>query len=96
MQASCGEDSVRMFYWDQEGKTFRTLSVSSFAEHKDRAYRYMWNDTQMAGGKQNLSPMWKKLMKNVDLDEPTSFLDHVNLGTQREFKTNESIAEQDR
>ena len=24
-----------------------------------------------------MAPMSKKLMKNVDLDEPTSFLDHV-------------------
>ena len=31
--------------------------------------------------------IFKKLMKNVDLDEPTSFLDHVYLGyTQREYK----------
>ena len=27
----------------------------------------------MAGKKQNLAPMWKKLMQNVDIDEPTSF-----------------------
>ena len=24
-----------------------------------------------------MAPMWEKLMKNVNLDEPTSFLDHV-------------------
>ena len=35
--------------------------------------------------------MWKN-MKNVDIDEPTSFLDHVYLGcTQREFKPNDQI-----
>ena len=45
----------------------------------------------MAGKKQNKAPMWKKLMKNVDLDEPTSFLDHVNLGcTQRACKPSET------
>ena len=34
-------------------------------------------------------------MKNVDLDEPTSFLDHVSLGcTQRECKPNEIISEE--
>ena len=39
----------------------------------------------MAGQKQKMAPMWKKLMKNVDLDEPTSFLDNVHLEwTQRE------------
>ena len=34
----------------------------------------------MSGKKQNLAPLCKKLMKNVDIDEPTSFLDHVYLG----------------
>ena len=34
-------------------------------------------------------------MKNVDNDEPTSFLDHVYLGcTQRECKPTETIIEQ--
>ena len=32
------------------------------------------DDIKMAGKKQNMAPMWKKWMKNVDLDEPTSFL----------------------
>ena len=37
----------------------------------------------------------KKLMKNVDLDEPTSFRDRVYLGcTQRECKPNETIIQQ--
>ena len=51
------------------------------------------DDIKIVGKKQNMAPMWKKLMKNVDLDEPTSFLDHVFfLGcTQRECKPNEII-----
>ena len=32
---------------------------------------------KMAGKNQNMAPMWKNLMKHVDLDEPTSFLVHV-------------------
>ena len=49
----------------------------------------------MARQKKHMAPMWKKLMKNVDLDEPTSFLDHVYLGcTQREGKPNEIIFEE--
>ena len=48
----------------------------------------------MAGKKQNLALMWKKLMKNVDIEEPTSFLDHVYLGcTQGECKPNDTIIE---
>ena len=38
--------------------------------------------------------MWKKLTKNVDIEEPTSSFDHVYLGcTQRESKQNEKIIE---
>ena len=44
----------------------------------------MWM-TKLAGKKQNIDPMWKLLNKEVDLGEPTSFLDHVYLGcTQRQ------------
>ena len=47
------------------------------------------------GKKQNMAPMWKKSMKHVDLDEPTSFLDHVYLGcTQRVCKPNEITIEE--
>ena len=47
----------------------------------------------MAGKKQIVAPR-KKLMKNEDLGERTSFLDHVYLGcTQRECKPNEIIEE---
>ena len=43
------------------------------------------DDIKLAGKKQNLDPMWKILNKEVDLGEPTSFLDHVYLGcTQRQ------------
>ena len=46
----------------------------------------------MAGEKQKMAPKWKKSMQKVDPDEPTSFLDHVNLVcTQRECKPNEII-----
>ena len=38
------------------------------------------DDTKLAGKKQNLDPMLKLLNKEVELGEPTSFLDHVYLG----------------
>ena len=38
------------------------------------------DDIKLAGKKQNLDPMWKILDKEVDLGEPTSFLDHVYFG----------------
>ena len=33
------------------------------------------DDIKMSVKKQTVAPMWKTLMKNVDIDEPTSFLD---------------------
>ena len=42
------------------------------------------DDIKLAGKKQNINPMWK-VLKEVDLGEPTSFLDHVHLGcTQKQ------------
>ena len=38
------------------------------------------DDIKLAGKKQNIDPMWNVLYKEVDLGEPTSFLDHVYLG----------------
>ena len=43
------------------------------------------DDIKLAGKKQHMNPMWKVLNKEIDLVEPTSFLDHENLGcTQRQ------------
>ena len=45
------------------------------------------DDIKLTGKKQHIDPMWKLLKKEVDLGEPTSFLDHVYLGcTQRQSK----------
>ena len=49
----------------------------------------------MAGKEQHIAPTWKKVTKNFDLDEPTSFVSHVYLGcTQRECASNESLIDQ--
>ena len=55
------------------------------------------DDIKLAGKKQNLDPMWKVLNKEVDLGEPTSFLDHVYLGcTQRQCQISKDIVDNDR
>ena len=52
------------------------------------------DDIKFAGKKQNLDPMWKVLNKEVDLGEPTSFLDHVYLGcTQRQCEVSKDIVD---
>ena len=52
------------------------------------------DDIKLAGKKQNLDPMWKVLNKEVDLGEPTSFLDHVYLGcTQRQCEISKNTVD---
>ena len=52
------------------------------------------DDIKLAGKKQNIDPMWKVLNKEVDLGEPTFFLDHVYLGcTQRQREISKGIVD---
>ena len=52
------------------------------------------DDIKLAGKKQNLDPMWKLLNKEVDLEEPTSFFDHVYLGcTQRQCEISKNTVD---
>ena len=49
---------------------------------------------KLTGKKQNLHPMWKVLNKEVDLWEPTSFLDRVYLRcTQRKCEISKDIVD---
>ena len=52
------------------------------------------DDIKLASKTENMEPTWKILMEEDDLGEPTSFLDHENLGcTQRECEiSNEMVA----
>ena len=52
------------------------------------------DDIKLAAKKQNINPMWKELIKQVDLGEPTSFRDHVYLGcTQRQCQISKDIVD---
>ena len=52
------------------------------------------DDIKLVGKKQNINPMWKVLNKEIDLGEPTSFLDHENLGwTQRQCEKSKDIVD---
>ena len=83
------------FHWNWDGKKYRTGNVHVVIEDKDYSYRFLWMTSNWLKEKLNLSLVWKKLMKLVDLGEPTSFLDDVYLGcAQRECKPNESVIEE--
>ena len=70
--------------------------VEEFVHPKQRLFLSIYvDDMKMAGRHHNMAPMLKKLMELVDLDEPTSLLDHENSGcTQRECKPNEDKVNQ--
>ena len=51
-------------------------------------------DIKLAGKKQNINLMLKVRNEEVDLGEPTSFLDHVYLGcTQRQCEISKDIVD---
>ena len=52
------------------------------------------DDIKLAGKKQNIDPMCKVLNEEVDLGEPTSLIDHENLGfTQRQCEISKDIVD---
>ena len=52
------------------------------------------DDIQLDGKRQKIDPMWKVFSKDVDLGEPTSFLDHVYLDcTQRQCEMSKDIVD---
>ena len=82
------------FYRNSVGKKFHIGNVNSFTEKKGLFLLVYVDDIKLAGKKQNIDPMWKILMKDVDLGEPTSFLDHFYLGcTQRECQTSKDVVD---
>ena len=55
------------------------------------------DDIKLAGKKDIFDPMWKVLNEEVELEKPTSFLDHVYLGcTQRPCETSKDIVDYER
>ena len=68
-----------------------------FVHRKQRLFLSVYvDDIKMAGRKQNIGPIWKKLMRKTSiLTNQHHFPDHVYLGcTQREWKPNEIIIEE--
>ena len=89
-----GKASARKFYWNTVGKQFLKLGMFFVNREKGLFLSVYVDDIKLVGKKQNIDPVWKILMKHVDLDEPTSFFDHVYLGCiQRECETSKDIVE---
>ena len=62
------------------GKGTESGNAHLFTENKVYSYRYTWRTGKWKERSRIRLSMRKKLMKRVDLDEPTSFIDHVYLG----------------
>ena len=76
------------------GRKFQIENVSLFIVKKGLFLSVYVGDIKLAGKKQNIDPMWKVPHKEVDLEEPTSFLDHVYLGcTQRQCEISKDIVD---
>ena len=76
------------------GRKFQIGNVSLYIVKKGLFLSVYVDDIKLAGKKQNLDTMWKLLNKEVDLGEPTSFLDHEDLGcTQRQCPISKDIVD---
>ena len=90
-QDYCGKGNLRKFYWSTVAKKFYWKCL--FVNRAKGLFSSVYvDDITLVGQKQNMEPTWTILMKDVDLGEPTSFLDHVYLGcTQRECTMSNDI-----
>ena len=91
-------DTLLRDYYEESSKTLIGTGTgkSLFVYRRQGSFRSVYvDDIKLEGKNQNRASVWKNLMKDVDLDELTSFLDHVYLGCiERECKPNEDIVEQ--
>ena len=83
------EKTLLKYCWD------KASNWECFFVHREKLFLSVYvDDIKLAGKKQNLDPMWKLLNKEVDLGEPTYFLDHVNREcTQRQCEISKDIVD---
>ena len=69
--------AIRENYFKKVGKKFQIRNASSLTREKGLFLSVHVDDIKLASKTENIEPTWKNLMEDVDLGEPTSFLDHV-------------------
>ena len=70
------------------------MNAYSYTVNKGCSYLCMWMTSNWLERNKIIDPMWIVLNKEVDLGEPTSFLDHVYLGcTQRQCEISKDIVD---
>ena len=86
--------NLRKSYCTTVGRRFPTGNAYSYTVKKGYSYLCMWMTSNWLERNKNIDPMWKVLNKEVNLGEPTSFLDHVYLGcTQRQCEVSKDIVD---
>ena len=89
-----GKGNLRKSYWSTVGRRFPIENAYSFTVKKGLFLSVYVDDIKLAGKKQNIDPMWKVLNKEVDLGEPTSFLDHVyQVCSQRQCEISKDVVD---
>ena len=85
---------MRKSYWSTVGRRVSNWKCLFVHRQKGLFLSLYVDDIKLAGKKQNIDPMWKLLNKEVDLEKPTSFFDHVYLGcSQRQCETSKDIVD---
>ena len=89
-----GKGNLRKSYWNMDGRRFPNWECLFVHRERGLFLSVYVDDMKLAGKKQHIDPMRKLLNKEVDLGEPTSFLDHVYLGcTQRQCEISKDIVD---
>ena len=85
-----GKDNLRKSFWSTTERRFPIGNAYSYTMKIFLSVSV--DEMKWAGKKQNITPMWKVLNKEVDLGEPTSFFDHVHLAcTQRQCEIKDIV-----
>ena len=103
----CSRSSWKESVWSSFGRTFMEKAIwedpfeAWLGENSKLSLCTSWKriilicvcgSHQIGWKEQNIDPMWKVLNKEVDLEEPTSLLDHQDLGcTQRQCQISKDI-----
>ena len=89
-----GKGNLRKSYWSMVGRRVPIGNAYSYTAKRDYSFLCMWMTSNWLERNKNIDPMWKVPNKEVDLGEPTSFLDHVYLGcTQRQCEISKDVVD---
>ena len=90
-----GKVNLRKSFWNTVGRRFPIVNAYSYTVKKGYSYLCMWMTSSWLERNKTLIRCGKYLLnKEVDLGEPTSFLDHVYLEcTQRQNEKSKDIVD---